>query len=387
MNVDQLRDLLPVTRDFIYMNTGWAGPTPTSVIQSMTRVLEREALEGPASANGLAFTHGIQDETRSALSQMLKASEEDVILTHSTREGVNVVIYGIDWQPGDELLTCNLEHSALTLPASVLAQRFGARVRSVNIPPQSRQSEALELLTSGLNDKTKLVAISHIQYTCGLRMPIKEITEAAHKLGIPVLIDGAQSFGQVDVNLDDLGCDFYALPGQKWLLGPGGTGALYVNNRRRHILEPMFTTNAIEAIRESERLPMARFSLVSQNPALLTGFLESMRLATSIGITEIEQRSMHLADLLRERVLPIESCTLLSPTSQESACGLVTIGLEAWPPTELVDALQERFKIVARAVDDPPGVRFSTHFFNTEHEVEQVAEALVRLVAEGHPSQ
>lgn len=384
MNVDQLRALLPITRDFIYMNTGWAGPTPTSVLRRMAETLEQEAREGPASARGQAFTHGVQDEARAAVASMLDADEEEVILTHSTREGVNVVLYGMDWQPGDELLICDLEHPALTAPADVLAQRMGVKVNSVSIPPLSQPSEALRLVASAMSRRTKLVALSHIQYTCGLRMPIKEIVGAAHGMGIPVLVDGAQSFGQVEVNVKALGCDFYALSGQKWLMGPVGTGALYVRSERRDMLEPVFSTNALEAKRETERRPLARFSLVSQSPGLLAGFSESVHLAADIGIRQIERRAMSLANLLRERVASTDGCALLSTTSPESACGLVTVGLDGWPPAELVTTLQERFHIVGRTVRGPSGVRFSTHYFNTEREVEQVAEALAQLAAEGY---
>ena len=384
MDVDQLRDLLPVTRDFIYMNTGWAGPTPTSTLSRIAETLEQEAREGPASGRGIAFARQMQEEARLAVAPLLNAEEEDVILTHSTREGLNVVLYGMDWQPGDELLICDLEHPALTAPADVLAQRMGIKVKSVSIPPLSHPSEALGLVASALSERTKLVALSHIQYTCGLRMPIKEISSAAHEMGIPVLVDGAQSFGQVGVDMKDLGCDFYALSGQKWLMGPQGTGALYVRPERRDMLEPLFSTNALEADRETPRRPLARFSLVTQSPGLAAGFTESIRLATDIGIRQIEQRAMSLSNLLRERVAPIHGCNLLSPTSPESACGLVTIGLDDWPPEELFSALQERFNIVGRRVRGPDGVRFSTHFFNTDREVEQVADVLGRLAAEGY---
>ena len=114
---------------------------------------------------------------------LLDADEEDMVLTHSTREGINVVIYGMDWQPGDELLICDLEHAALTVPAEVLAQRNGIKVVSVIIPPRASAAEACAAVASALNEKTKLVALSHIQYTCGLRMPIKEISMAAHGMG------------------------------------------------------------------------------------------------------------------------------------------------------------------------------------------------------------
>ncbi|MDP6102048.1 MAG: aminotransferase class V-fold PLP-dependent enzyme [Dehalococcoidia bacterium] len=385
MNVDQLRELLPVTLDFIYMNTGWAGPTPTSVLHRIAETLEQEARVGPASSRGVALGREVDNEARAAVASALNAGEEDVTITHSTREGVNVVLYGMDWQPGDEILICDLEHPALTSPAGVLSQRMGVEVNSVSIPVLSQQSEALALVASAMSERTKLVALSHIQYTCGLRLPIKEITSAAHEMGIPVLVDGAQSFGQVDVNVSDLGCDFFALSGQKWLMGPVGTGALYVSPERRDMLEPLFSTNALESGRENtQRRHLARFSLVSQSPGLVAGFSESLRLAADTGISQIEQRTMSLSNLLRERVTTLGGCNLLSPTSPGSACGLVTVGLDGWPPEELVTALQERFGIVARTVHGPDGVRFSTHFFNTTSEVEKVAEVLERLATEGY---
>jgi L-cysteine/cystine lyase len=387
MNVDQLRELLPVTRDFIYMNTGWAGPTPTSVLMRIAETLEKEAALGPASAGGVAFAHDIQDEARAAVAAFVNTDEEDITLTHSTREGVNVVLYGMDWQPGDELLICDLEHPALTSPANVLAERMGVKVISVSIPPLSQPSETLNLVTSALSERTKLVALSHIQYTCGLRIPIKEITSAAHEMGIPVLVDGAQSFGHVEIDMKDLGCDFYAMSGQKWLMGPVGTGALYVLPERRGMLEPLFSTNALETGHEStQRRPLARFSLVSHSPGLSAGFAEAVRLATDTGIRRIEKRAMSLSNRLRERVAPIGGCNLLSPTSPESSCGLVTVSLDAWPAEELSTMLQGRFGIVGRTVHGPDGVRFSTHFFNTESEVEKVAETLEKLATEGYQS-
>ena len=385
MNTDQLRELLPITRDLIYMNTGWAGPTPTSALRRMAETLEQEATIGPASARGVALTRDATREASAATARLLGASEDDVILTHSTREGVNVVIYGIDWQPGDELLICDLEHPALTAPARVLAERKGVHVTSAPIAPLSTAEEALSLVKSAITERTKLVALSHIQFTCGLRIPIREITEAAHAAGIPVLVDGAQSVGQIAVNVTELGCDFYTMSGQKWPMGPVGTGALYVNPDRREMLEPLFSTNAIEDGREGfRRGALGRFSLVSNSPGLAAGLTESLRIVSEIGIDRIEEHAMNLGNMLRQRASIIQGCELLSTTDQETACGLVTLGLVGWPPEELVSTLQDRFGIVARTVHGPDGVRFSTHYFNTATEVDKVAEVLERLAAEGH---
>ena len=177
-------------------------------------------------------------------------------------------------------------------------------------------------------------------------MPIKEIAQAAHAQGVPLLVDGAQTAGHIELDLADLGADYYALPGQKWLLGPNGTGALYVDPTRREGLEPLFSTNQIEANRAYERSPLARFNLVTHNPGLVAGLSESARLASEIGIGAIEERAMLLADQLRAEAASIDGCALLSPTARESACGLVTVALDGWPPENLVATLQERFRIV-----------------------------------------
>ncbi|MDE2860757.1 MAG: aminotransferase class V-fold PLP-dependent enzyme [Chloroflexota bacterium] len=388
MNTDQLRELLPITRDRIYMNTGWAGPTPTTSLRRMAETLEQEALVGPASARGVALDREANRAAAAAAAGLLGAAEDDVILTHSTREGVNVVIYGMDWKPGDELLICDLEHPALTTPAKVVAERMGVSVKSAPIATMSTFDESLNLVKSEMTDRTKLVALSHIQFTCGLRLPIGEITEAAHAAGVPVLVDGAQSVGQIAVNVTDLGCDFYTMSGQKWPMGPVGTGALYVNPDRRDMLEPLFSTNALEAERVGfRRGALGRFSLVSNSPGLAACLTESLRIISEIGIDRIEAHAMNLGNMLRHRASMIKGCELLSTTDQESACGLVTLGLDGWPPEDLVSTLQDRFNIVGRTVHGPDGVRFSTHYFNTASEVDKVAEVLERLAAEGYRAQ
>ena len=383
MDIQALRDALPVTRDAIYMNTGWAGPTPGPVLRRIQETLEQEARVGPASPEGLAVVRGATEEAREAIAALIGADTGDVAFTHGTREGVNVVIHGMAWQPGDELLTCDLEHPAVDVPSDVLTERYGVKVERAVVSPSAGQAEALEAIVSAITPKTRLVALSHIQFTCGLRMPIREIAEAAHAHGVPVLVDGAQSVGQVAVDMADLGADFYALSGQKWLLGPVGTGALYVNPEIRGTFEPVFTTNALEDGREHPRSPILRYAIASQSPGLAAGFAEAVRLVSAIGIEVIERRVMALADRLRARVAPIPGCTLLGPASAESACALVSLALDGWAPDDLATALEERFHVVARRVDPPAGVRFSVAYFNTEDEVDRVAQALEELAKEG----
>jgi L-cysteine/cystine lyase len=380
MNVKELRAHLPVTNGAVYMNTGWSGPTPLPVLQRVHETLEEEAKLGPASAKGLAYARGITNEAKIAVGGLINAEPENVFITHSTTEGVYIVIHGLQWQQGDELLTCDLEHPALTVPSGVLKERYGVNVVVPTVPPKSSQSAIVEIITSALTDKTKLVALSHIQFTCGLRMPIAEIAQACKERGVPLLVDGAQGAGHVAVDVQELGCDFYTVSGQKWLMGPSGTGALYVNRDYREKLQPVFTTNALEAERENARDPLARFSLASQSPGLVAGFVEAIRLARETSLPVTEARAMELARLLRELVKAIPGCALLGSEEADSVSGLTTFSLAGWQPDELVATLQEQHRIVARNVHNPAGVRFSTAYFNTEEEVAQVASVLAELV-------
>jgi len=381
MNTEQLRHLLPITRNINYMNTGWAGPSPIPVIQRVSETMEWEALNGPASRKGLEFIRGVFELGRQSVSDLLNCDSGEAWVTHSTTEGVNIVIHGLDWDAGDELVVCDLEHVALMSPAQVLAQRKGVNVNVAAVSPKATRDDILEIIDRELRPGVKLVALSHIQYTCGLKMPIKEITDLAHQKGIPVLVDGAQSVGQIEVNVKDLGCDFYAMSGQKWLMGPTGTGALYVSKSSMGLLEPHFTTNDLESVRPTERLPLARFSLASQSGALVAGLIEAVSIANQIGLGQIETRSLALSDLLRERVSHVAGCEVLGPITGPSSCGLVTLRVGDWDPSDLVEELEQQFGIAARAVHNPDGIRFSTHFFNTEDEVERVAATLVEVAS------
>jgi L-cysteine/cystine lyase len=380
LNVEELRAQLPITNDSVYMNTGWSGPTPLPILQRVHETLKEEAQFGPASAKGLAYTRGITNEAKAAVGGLINAEPENVFITHSTTEGMYIVIHGLQWRQGDELLTCDLEHPALTVPSGVLKVRYGVKVVAPTVPPKSSQSAIVQIITSALTDKTKLVALSHVQFTCGLRMPIAAIAQACKERGVPFLVDGAQGAGHVAVDVQGLGCDFYTVSGQKWLMGPSGTGALYVNRDYHEKLQPVFTTKALEAECESTRDPLARFSLASQNSGLVAGFAEAIRLARGTSLPVTEARAVELARLLRELLEVIPGCSLLGPEEADSVSGLTAFSLAGWQSNELVATLQEQHHIIARDVHNPDGVRFSTAYFNTEEEVAQVASVLAELV-------
>jgi len=389
MAFPELRASIAATRDSIYMNTGFTGPSPEPVVRRVRAVLENESSVGPASVEGLAQSRRIAEEAREALAALLKADPDEVTITHGTTEGLHVVIYGLDWQPGDEFVTCTLEHPALATPAAVLEERYGVAVRRVDIAPNAGSAEAIEAIASAITPRTKLVALSHVQFSCGLKLPAKQLVDAAHRAGTLIALDGAQTGGQLALDLHALDVDFYSISGQKWCLGPQGTGALYVKRDHQRLLAPIFTTHAIA---DSRALPgdapgggnpLMRFRIASQSPALTAGLAEAVRLLTALGLEEVEAYTRGLGARLRAGFSTIPGCTVTGPMEEEAACGLTAVAVEGWEPRDLVDALWERYRIAVRAVAHPPAIRFSTGAFNTEEEVDRVLEAMRVLASSG----
>jgi L-cysteine/cystine lyase len=390
MSLTTLRESIRATRDVIYMNTGFTGPSPEPVLARMREVLEKEATVGPASVEGLAQTRQIAEEARETVASLLNADVDEVAVTHGTTEGLNIAIYGLDWQPGDEFVSCNLEHPALATPGNVLEER-GVTVKRVEVPANATSGDALELLSSAMTQKTKMVALSHVQYSCGLKLPAKQLIEAAHRNGALIALDGAQTGGQLDIDVKALGVDVYSISGQKWMLGPNATGAVYINSEIQRGISPLFSTHAVADARAMPAdgpgggNPMMRFRIASQSPALTAGFTTAIRLLQDVGLDAVEAHCNALGDRLRQGAASISGCGVTGPAGGDATCGLTALTVEGWEPRQLVDALWERWRIAVRAVNFPPAIRFSTAPFNTEAEVDKVLDALKTLAGETPP--
>jgi L-cysteine/cystine lyase len=225
--VAALRQELPVVERQVYLNTGTAGPLPRRAAAAITAANERQLLDGRASFKVYMEEYfPLLDDVRARFARLLGADVGEIALTHHTTEGMNIATWGLNWQPGDEIVATTHEHEAGLLPAYAAARRFGLGVRVVDASGSADTVAAA--VTAAISPRTRLVILSHVTFTTGAVLPVQAITEAAHRQGALVAVDGAQSAGAIPVDVHALGVDFYAVPGQKWLCGPEGVGALYV---------------------------------------------------------------------------------------------------------------------------------------------------------------
>ena len=208
-------------------------------------------------------------------------------------------------------------------------------------------------------------------------------------LGVQMLVDGAQTAGHIDLDMRALDCDYYAIPGQKWLSGPSGTGALFV--RRDRIAEIELNQVGFRSVANMAELHptfhdyriddenIEKFGGDPPSIALTLGFIEAAEFALEIGAGAIEERSMALAGRAKDLLIETPGVTLLSPTARAGSSGLVSFAVEGVEPQVIVDRLWDEDSVVLRTVRNPDGVRFSFAWFNTEDEVDRVLEAIRKI--------
>ena len=222
MDVHSIRQQIPVCQKMTYVNTGMSGPSPTPVVEAIKRRLDHELYEGAAGPEVRAEGLEIRDQARQAVARLLNASTEEICLTKNTTEGLNHVMNGITWRDGDEIVTCSLEHGSVLVPSHFQGLRHGVNVKVMTLEPDEPRDSILEKIQAALTERTRLVFLSHIEYSSGLRMPVKEIRRMTKDREIMLLLDGAQTAGHIALDMNDLDCDFIPSRGRNGYWVPRG---------------------------------------------------------------------------------------------------------------------------------------------------------------------
>ena len=376
MDIDEIRSQIPVLAHTAYMNTGWSGPAPRRVAKAMKDRIDLELEQGTTTSGVYEAGKEIQEQAQAAVARIFNASIDEVMVTRNTTEGLNIVLSGLDWQQGDEIIICDMEHGSVIAPAQLIGQRYGVAVKVVDLEVHDSSETIATKIVAAFTPKTRMVFISHILYATGRRMPAEEIRRATKDRGILMMLDGAQTGGHIELDMARSGFDFYSIPGQKWLLGYEGSGALYIRREHLERIHPAHTggraiarpANAhnFQPVADS----MEKFLGGSVSVPVQAAFLEATKFIEEAGISNIETRNLDLAESAKAKLSEVAGVTVLSPSERRDSSGLVTFAVEGQTPISVVERLWEDHKIVVRQVGHPAGVRASLHFFNTEEEVE-----------------
>ncbi len=382
----ELRAALPATRAGIYLNTGTAGPLPTEAAAAMAEVAARELAVGRATRDAYEELVGRMDEARAVVAAILGTDIDLVALTHSTTEGINLALGTIDWHAGDRAVTTSLEHPAVTGPLALLRDRLGIEVVEAEIGDGGDAAAvlgALEAAASG--GRTRALVASHVAWSTGAVLPAAGIADLARRLGATSIIDGAQAAGSIPLVIDEVGADFYAVSGQKWLLGPEGTGALAV--RRSIVADVLPPVGGFFAAarpygvgRDALHADARRFETAGHHAPSIVGLARSAGwLSMYVGLPWAHARAARLAAGAAVRLASTPGVELITPLGRMAT--LVTFRVTGWSGDQVVDVLGRRTFAIVRSIPDREWIRLSVAFFTTDEELRRVLDAVAEIAA------
>ena len=368
--------------DVTYCNTGTLGAMPRDVLFAQTeglKMLEAELPDWPYyQADGEPLT-GYQklEDIRADVGKFIGAQMDEIAITQNATMGMNFLANGMTFKAGDEILTTDQEHGGGVSPFKIIAKRYGAIVKEINLDEAVLKGHAgvLEAFEDALTPNTKVIMFSQITSGYGTKLPAKALCRLAKDKGVFTIVDGAQVMGQLPLDLQDLDCDAYVASPHKWLLGPKGTGVLYIRRSRQ---DAIWTTLASYAYDNMEDGAFRFMQYGTGSPALIYALRAALEFNRKIGVERIAKWNLALTKQLQTGLRDVPNAHVYSSLDPDFWAGVTTFGLDNKSGTELQDALWDA-KIRVRAQGKNPRVRLSAHLYVNPNDINRTLDIVRKL--------
>jgi L-cysteine/cystine lyase len=344
------RDWLPLTKERTYLDTASVGPVSRIYAQTLAARTDDDLRTGRAQAARFDAIDHAKSRIRSEIASLIFADPAELQLTTGTTSGIRAIVERFPWEPGDEIVSTQLEFPRCIEPLQEVAKKHNLTLRMADVP--ANDASDFDWLDRCITSKTRLIVFSGVAYATGQRLPIDRIAEFARSKGIYTLVDGAQLIGAASLDLGRIPVDFLAMPLQKWLGGPEGLGALYVR------------AGTLELLRQD--------SAVHGWPVLEATIAHLAWLRENLGWTWIYKRTSSLASYARTAIEALDDDRLMTP---ESHAGIVSVRCMNDKPQQLFERLLQAGMTV-RYRPEMALFRISTAFFNTEDEIDRFVSVI-----------
>jgi cysteine desulfurase / selenocysteine lyase len=385
--------------DLIFLDSAATTQRPLAVINAIVDFYRADNANPAATMHTLARkSAAVYADARQTVARYLNAkTPEEIVWTHGTTEAINLVASswgGANVKAGDEIILTIAEHYSNLVPWQLLAQRAGARIQYLDVTDDGRLK--LDLLEKLFSRRTKLVAFSHVSNVLGLVNPAKEICDMAHRAGAMVLVDGAQSAPHVPIDVQAMGCDFFACSGHK-IMGPMGTGILWA---RREILNsmPPYQSGSIMTHQVDIAGPPThfaegglKFSAGSPDVCGAIGIAAAIAFTESVGRKNLMEHDHEITTHTLARLGEVKGLKMLGPKSAENRISVFTFALEGRKAMDVVGLLDQE-GIAVRGGDMAAlpllkrmgvneAVRASCFHYTTTEEIDRLVSVLRRIQA------
>ncbi len=371
---EMVRAQFSFTEERVPMNAANLCPSPRSVaarVEELTRDIDRDC-----SSNNRAKFRGLTEQSRTDVAAQLAVSPDEIAIVRNTSESNNTINNGVDLRTGDEVVLWDQNHPTNNVAWDVRAARFGITVKRVSVPrhPASAQ-DLIDPFVAALTDRTRVLSLTHVSNVSGIRLPVRELVEAARPRGIHVHVDGAQSWGALDVDLGALGCDSYSASAHKWYMGPKEAGVLFVREDRipqvwPNIVAPGWGNDADPDVTGARKFE----SLGQRDDACLAAVGTTAEFHAAIGGAETEERIAGLATQLKEGLAEL-GMTLVTPMEPGLSGGVCIIEV----PGDRGTALRRLYEEHGIAGAGTGGLRLCPHVYNTREHVARAVEGVKAL--------
>lgn len=372
MELDALRELFPITRNYINLNHSGVSPVSTRVRDAMVAEIEDVVNAGAA---GLPKWYRLCQEFKKKFATFIGATEDEIAINLNTSEGINIVADGLDWRPGDNVVLPDTEYPANVYPWMNLAGR-GVEVRFV---PDVEGAYPPEQFEKYLDERTRVVAVSFVQFASGYRVDLMALGALCRSRNILLVVDAIQGLGVLPLDVKAMQIDFLSTSTYKWMLGPQGVGLFYVDKLRLETIQPRWVgsdsvVNPGDYLNYDLTFPpnARRFEPGTYSTVGVAGANAALDLLIELGLDFIQNRIFELTDTLAQGAMQ-KGYQIYSPWQQEERSGIVSIQK---PGVDCESIRQQLLKHHIMAVVRGGRLRLAPHCYNTTQEMEKVFELL-----------
>jgi selenocysteine lyase/cysteine desulfurase len=377
-----IQNSFTVTRGIINLNNGGVSPSPRIVTEALVRYIWQQE---DATAYTMWQILEPQSETiRTGLAEVFGCDREEIAITRNASESLEVLLMGMDFKSGDEILTTTQDYPRMLTTLRQREQREGLALKLIKIPiPPKNLDEIVVAFEKGITSRTRLILMAHQVNITGQITPVKAICEMARARGIETIVDGAHSFAQFDFKQKDLGCDYFGTSLHKWLYAPKGTGLLYVKRDKIAKIWPLMAAESKQAndIRKFEEI-----GTHSAAPKLAIG--EALLFHNGIGGKRKEARLRYLSRYWMNRLKDIPKIRFNTSFDPEQSCAIANVNIERTDPTAIGAFLFKEHKIFTTPIvhEEFQGIRITPNVYTTLGELDRFCEVMETIARRGLPS-
>jgi selenocysteine lyase/cysteine desulfurase len=359
------------------MNAANLCPSP-QVVADQVAALTRD-IDADCSFQNRAKFAGLLETSRRKVAEQMGVTADEIALVRNTSEANNTINNGLPLKSGDEVVLWDQNHPTNNVAWDVRRARYGLHVRRVATPAEPTDAgQLVTVFTEAFSPRTRALALTHVSNTSGIRLPVREICAAAHRRGIFVHVDGAQSWGALAVNLRELDCDSYAASAHKWFVGPKEVGLLYVRKERiaevwPNVVAPGWGTQVEPDVKGARKFE----SLGQRDDAALAAIATAVDFHRAIGPGRIEARVIESATALKAG-LKEHGIELVTPLDPALSAGVCVIRIPAEKGEAVYNKLYAGYGIAGATTG---GLRLCPHVYNTHEHVERAVRGIKSLLA------